>query len=180
MRVRHAISWIVTSVAFLCAGAACRREERSFQGTVPDEPRVPGKGSDGDRMHARPPPGASDPYFANAWGMNEGQRLYTQMNCVGCHAHGGGGMGPPLMDGQWIYGFDDASIFDSIMNGRPNGMPAFGARLSNDQAWQLVAYVKSLGGNASKAVAASRDDHMAVTPGPARVDPEPIIVGSKP
>jgi cytochrome c oxidase cbb3-type subunit 3 len=112
--------------------------------------------------------------------MNEGQRLYAQMNCVGCHAHGGGGMGPALMDGRWIYGFDDASTFESIVNGRPNGMPAFRPRLSDDQAWQLVAYVKSLGGNASKAVAAVRDDHMALTPGPARVDPQPIIVGSKP
>jgi cytochrome c oxidase cbb3-type subunit 3 len=125
-------------------------------------------------------PGASGPYAANAWGMNDGQRLYGQMNCVGCHAHGGGGMGPPLMDGRWFYGFDDAAIFESIVNGRPNGMPAFRARLADDQAWQLVAYVKSLGGNASKSVASVRDDHMALTPGPVRVGPQPIVVGQQP
>ena len=34
----------------------------------------------------------------------EGQQLYMQMNCVGCHSHGGGGMGPPLMDDEWRYG----------------------------------------------------------------------------
>ena len=180
MRVLNSLSGIVTSAALLCASPACRREERPFQGKVHDQPGVLEKRSNGDRERAGLRSGVSDPYAANAWGMNEGQRLYAQMNCVGCHAHGGGGMGPALMDGRWIYGFDDASTFESIVNGRPNGMPAFRPRLSDDQAWQLVAYVKSLGGNASKAVAAVRDDHMALTPGPARVDPQPIIVGSKP
>ena len=33
-----------------------------------------------------------------------GRRLYDAFNCVGCHAHGGGGIGPPLMDDKWIYG----------------------------------------------------------------------------
>lgn len=124
--------------------------------------------------NVQPAPGASAPYSGSAWGMSEGQRLYTQMNCVGCHAHGGGAMGPALMDGKWIYGFDDSSIFSTIVNGRPNGMPAYRARLSDDQVWQLVVYVKSLGGNESTAAASVRDDHMALTPGPARTTPEPI------
>src|ERR1700709_1364698 len=108
--------------------------------------------------------------------MAQGQRLFMWMNCVGCHAHGGGGMGPPLMDGKWIYGFDDANIFASIVAGRPNGMPAFRGRLGDDQVWQLVSYVKSLGGNASTLSAAVRDDHMSVRPGPARTDPQPLRV----
>ena len=43
-------------------------------------------------------------YDNNAPALAEGQQLYTQMNCVGCHSHGGGGMGPPLMDDEWRYG----------------------------------------------------------------------------
>ena len=46
------------------------------------------------------------------------------MNCVGCHSHGGGGMGPALMDGQWRYGGRIDQIATTIAEGRPNGMPA--------------------------------------------------------
>jgi len=147
MHIGDSLRLVAASALVLCAGAACRREQRHVGG----------------------------PYTDNAWGMGEGQRLYAQMNCLGCHAHGGGGMGPPLMDEKWIYGFDDAAIYSTIVHGRPNGMPAFRHRLSDDQAWQLVAYVKSLGGHASKFAASVRDDHMAVTPGPARTDPQPIV-----
>ena len=41
----------------------------------------------------------------------EGQLLFEQMNCSGCHANGGGGMGPPLMDDEWIYGSQPNQIF---------------------------------------------------------------------
>ena len=47
----------------------------------------------------------------------EGQQLYNQMNCVGCHFHGGGGMGVALMDGKWRYGGRIDQIAASIMRG---------------------------------------------------------------
>ena len=74
-----------------------------------------------------------------------GQQLYSAMNCVGCHANGGGGMGPPLMDDTWIYGSALEQIFSSIREGRPNGMPSFRGRLPDEQIWQIAAFVKSLG-----------------------------------
>ena len=46
----------------------------------------------------------ADEFEANAFHMNEGKRLFGWFNCAGCHANGGGGMGPPLMDEKWIYG----------------------------------------------------------------------------
>ena len=46
-------------------------------------------------------------------------------NCSGCHSHGGGGIGPALMDDEWIYGSDPENIFATIVEGRPNGMPTF-------------------------------------------------------
>ena len=156
MRIGKWLRVLVASGVLLCGAAACRRERREFSGAFAGNL-------------------SASPYNDNAWGMGEGQRLYSQMNCVGCHAHGGGGMGPPLMDSKWIYGFEDTAIFTSIVEGRPNGMPSFRARLGDDQVWQLVAYVKSLGGNASKSSAATRDDHMAVAPGPARVEPSPNV-----
>jgi cytochrome c oxidase cbb3-type subunit 3 len=99
-------------------------------------------------------------YEENAWAVAEGKRLYSQMNCVGCHAHGGGGMGPPLMDDEWIYGSDPENIFQTIVQGHPNGMPTYRGKLSNQQIWQLVAYVRSLGGLVRSDVAGGRDDHM--------------------
>ena len=35
-------------------------------------------------------------------------------------------MGPPLMDDKWIYGYEPEQVFATIVEGRPNGMPAFG------------------------------------------------------
>ncbi|MFL9711432.1 c-type cytochrome [Methylobacillus sp. Pita1] len=86
------------------------------------------------------------PYMDNRHAINEGKRLYGWFNCAGCHANGGGGMGPPLIDKHWIYGSEPAQIFASIMEGRPNGMPAFHGKIPEQEAWKIVAYVRSLGG----------------------------------
>ena len=144
------------------SGAACRREQRRFA-----EPAFLGEA---------PPPALADqgPYAGNAWAMSEGQRLFGQMNCVGCHGHGGGAIGPPLMDGRWIYGGDPGAIFDSIAQGRPKGMPRYREKLSDGQIWQLVAYVRALGGYAPSQAAPVRGDHMALRPPPSRTEPQPI------
>jgi cytochrome c oxidase cbb3-type subunit 3 len=53
-------------------------------------------------------------------------------------------MGPSLRDAVWIYGGDDAHIYASIAQGRANGMPTWGAKIPEQEIWQLVAYIKSL------------------------------------
>ncbi len=100
-------------------------------------------------------------YEENAYALSEGKRLYNSFNCVGCHAHGGGGMGPPLMDDQWLYGSAPEQVFASIVEGRPNGMPAFRDHIPDYQVWQLAAYVRSLSGLVKKDAATSRDDHIS-------------------
>jgi cytochrome c oxidase cbb3-type subunit III len=99
-------------------------------------------------------PGASDPvwektdrdaeYDGNEEMIEAGKQLYAAMNCVGCHSHGGGGMGPALMDDTWVYGSSIEHIVSTIREGRPNGMPSFRGRLPDEQIWQIAAYVKSL------------------------------------
>ena len=74
-----------------------------------------------------PPPPTVSPFQDNAYGISEGKRLFESFNCVGCHSHGGGGMGPALMDDRWIYGSRPENIYATILEGRPNGMPSFGA-----------------------------------------------------
>ena len=71
-------------------------------------------------------------------------RLYKQYNCGGCHFNGGGGIGPALMDDSWIYGGRIDQIFNTIYQGRPNGMPAWGGKIPDDQIWQIATYVRSM------------------------------------
>jgi cytochrome c oxidase cbb3-type subunit 3 len=113
----------------------------------------------GQSMIARAP---KDPYRGNAYAMSEGKRLYNWFNCVGCHAHGGGGMGPPLMDERWIYGSEAENIYSTIVEGRPNGMPSFRGKIPDQQLWQLAAYVRSMAGLAPVSAAPGRDDAMNV------------------
>jgi cytochrome c oxidase cbb3-type subunit III len=98
----------------------------------------------------------------SAYAVSEGKRLYNAYNCVGCHAQGGGAIGPALMDSEWIYGSHPDQIYSTIVQGRPNGMPAFGGKLPDYQVWELVAYVRSMSGQLPSDVAPSRSDTMPV------------------
>jgi cbb3-type cytochrome c oxidase subunit III len=71
--------------------------------------------------------------------------LFISYNCMDCHgADGAGAMGPSLQDGRWHFGGTSGTIFQSIYEGRPEGMPAWGGRIADDQIWRLVAYVQTL------------------------------------
>ena len=86
-----------------------------------------------------------NPYRSLRGASAEGRDLFVRFNCSGCHGgRAGGGMGPSLRDVDWIYGRTDAQIFSSIAAGRAHGMPAWGARLTEEQVWKLVTYVESL------------------------------------
>ena len=111
-------------------------------------------------------------YDDNAWAVSEGQRWFQAFNCNGCHANGGGGMGPALMDDVWIYGFGPENIRATIIEGRPNGMPSFRGRLTEQQAWELVAYVRSLGGLLRKDVEPGRSDSMNARLAPQSTPPQ--------
>ena len=146
--------------------AACDREERHSRAKPIGETVPAGESPDtiwpGD---SSPPPldARAKLYDNNAPAIAQGQFLYTRMNCVGCHFHGGGGMGPPLMDDEWRYGGRIDQIAASIAEGRPNGMPAWRNKLTDDQIWQLAAYVRSLSGQPSKDAVSSRAEEMSST-----------------
>ena len=86
-----------------------------------------------------------NPYEGNAAVAATGAKLYIAYNCIDCHgADGSGAMGPSLADGRWHFGGTNAEVYESIYQGRPDGMPAWGSLLSSDQIWTLVTYVRSL------------------------------------
>jgi cytochrome c oxidase cbb3-type subunit 3 len=125
--------------------AGCEREQRQLQ-IPPAEASSP---APLDTSNER-----------NAYALAQGKTLFRWFNCVGCHSAGGGGMGPALMDEVWRYGNKPEDIYRTIMDGRPNGMPAFRGRIAEDQAWQLVAYVRSMSGFARKDAAPGRSDSL--------------------
>ena len=84
------------------------------------------------------------PYYDNASAVVTGKQLYNRFNCSGCHFNGGGGIGPALMDDVWVYGGRLDQIYDSVYQGRPNGMPAWGGKIPDEQIWQIAAYVRSM------------------------------------
>jgi cytochrome c oxidase cbb3-type subunit 3 len=163
----------VAALLLACAVlAACERERRVFTpppgASAPAAPRAtslrPGDGEPLQPGTAPDRPGREADDEHNAFLVNQGKRLFRWYNCSGCHGQGGGNMGPALSDAAWLYGASPANVFASIVEGRPNGMPAFGGRIPNDQVWQLVAYVRSLSGQLRKDVAPSRADAIAGAP----------------
>jgi cytochrome c oxidase cbb3-type subunit 3 len=153
------------AAALLVTLAACDREQRRFRefppSTSPSAVRVSAlqPGTPQDTTHVR------GPYDNIAYEVSEGQRLFGWYNCAGCHANGGGRMGPPLMDDEWIYGSAPEQIFNTIVQGRPNGMPSFAGKIPTSQVWQLVAYVRSLSAQNSTGARSSRGDNMMIYPG---------------
>lgn len=165
----------------LLAAAACERERRDFK--LPNGEQLtqstrltrlqPGMQSDGGFK--------DNPFKDNAYAMNEGKRLFSAYNCVGCHANGGGGIGPALMDHRWIYGSRPDQIFATIVQGRPNGMPSFGGRIPEQEIWQLVAYVQSMSElNVNPYAAPGRNDDMTnAKPESRRAPLKPIQTGHR-
>jgi cytochrome c oxidase cbb3-type subunit 3 len=156
--------------AFMLVAGGCEREKRGFgKPSISPDPRAQAEGI-ADLQPGEP--GRGMRAIASAAGYNEssayqvaqGKRLYRWYNCSGCHAQGGGAIGPALMDDKWIYGKDADTIFATIMEGRPNGMPSFRGRVPEEQAWQLVAYVRSMSGLLPSNVAPNRSDAMAGAP----------------
>ena len=139
----------------------CERESRPFKQLVQVQKRS--QSETGTELAAGtplPPSGGTSPFQQNAWGQSEGKRLYTAYNCNGCHANGGGAIGPALMDDEWIYGFGPENIFASIVQGRPDGMPSFRNKIPDYQVWQLVAYVQSMSGQTPIDTSSGRSDHL--------------------
>ncbi len=94
----------------------------------------------------------TNPYAGRADVAKGGAQLFVQMNCDGCHGDDAtGAVGPALDDGRFKYGGSDAALFQSIYEGRPEGMPAWGSVLGPDVVWRLVTYVESLKPNSTLA-----------------------------
>jgi len=91
----------------------------------------------------------------------QGKHNFQSYGCSGCHGGGGGGgMCPPLINGVWIYGGRDDTLFRLVTLGsialQQHGysreaienvvapMPPFGGIIKNaDDLWKILTYVRS-------------------------------------
>jgi cytochrome c oxidase cbb3-type subunit III len=90
-------------------------------------------------------PAIKNPAQGDPQATNRGMQYFINFNCNGCHAdNGGGGMGPSLSNNIFVYGSEPENIYLSIHQGRPNGMPAWGAVLPDAVIWDLVTYIGKL------------------------------------
>jgi cytochrome c oxidase cbb3-type subunit 3 len=78
-----------------------------------------------------------------------GAKIFAD-NCALCHGDAGKGnqeLGAPnLTDKIWLYGSDEATIIETITNGRAGVMPAWVGRLDPSTIKAMAVYVHSLGG----------------------------------
>ncbi len=81
------------------------------------------------------------PFLGDEMRIEAGRKSFAA-GCAGCHGpEGGGGRGPNLVErGVW-HPVDDKTMFDTIQKG-VGVMPASG--LSEERAWEIVAFVRSL------------------------------------
>lgn len=182
---RCLMAGLASSVLML---ASCDRESRSFpapadgktdQVSQRESALQPNQqhyvlSSPSPSVHAPLPTDYGQKYEKNAYAISQGRKFYRWYNCNGCHANGGGDIGPPLMDDHWIYGGEPADIYATLLNGRPNGMPAFGGHIPQDQLLQIVAYVRSMSGQLRLDVAPSRPDALSPAEPESRREKEDI------
>ncbi len=78
----------------------------------------------------------------------KGKETFASAGCSGCHGPEATGMqaigAPNLTDKVWLYGSSEATITETITNGRENKMPAWKEFLGDGKVRVLAAYVYSL------------------------------------
>jgi cytochrome c oxidase cbb3-type subunit 3 len=87
---------------------------------------------------------ARNPFSGDATAATQGAVLFRQ-ECVFCHGVSarGGMRGPDLTTGSWTHGGSDAEIARTISEGIPGTrMPP--NRLSEEEIWQIVTYLRTL------------------------------------
>jgi cytochrome c oxidase cbb3-type subunit 3 len=94
-------------------------------------------------VQAQEPKPRTNP-FNTPEGAVEGSALF-QTHCTYCHgARGEGGRGADLTTGTYRHGGSDAELYSTIRNGIPGTeMPS--VRVSDDDVWKMVAFVRKLG-----------------------------------
>ena len=94
----------------------------------------------------------ANPVSAAPDSVGAGRRVYARL-CANCHGPSGkgdgsgaaGGAAPAdLTDATWDYGSSDGEIFTVIRDGTSADMGSYAERLSQQDIWNVVNYVRTL------------------------------------
>ena len=71
--------------------------------------------------------------------------FYFRLMCWNCHAgRTRGGQAPDLFKAEWLYGWTDSGIFQTVFNGLPGTeMQKFGGKLSDEAIHMIVGYLRT-------------------------------------
>jgi mono/diheme cytochrome c family protein len=129
-------------------------------GRMPMSP-APTSGETSLQLAHSPKGSVKDPYIGDKQAIAQGQMLFSGAGCPGCHGGGGGGgICPPLIDGVWIYGGDNDTLFRLIALGSVDlqhqgysrmaienvvaPMPSFGSIIPEPKdILKIIAWIKS-------------------------------------
>lgn len=128
------VAWgIVFSAYYLLSGWSSEKEFQQQMASYRERTQKP-----------QPPSGPGAPAAGMAVEPAQGKDLYAKL-CAACHGtEGKGGIGPDLTRTDLKYGRSDNAVKESIRNGRPGGMPAFGNQLSAGEIEGLTSFVLNL------------------------------------
>jgi mono/diheme cytochrome c family protein len=129
------------AVALVAVAGACAQPQRDASSAPPSvrNDRIVSAGG-----LAPPAAAPHNPFAGDSASAIEGARIFSAMNCDGCHGGGAvGAVGPSLVDGRWRYGGTDGEVFASVFYGRPRGMPAYGGVLPPAAIWKVLTYLES-------------------------------------
>ena len=96
----------------------------------------------------------TNPVKADSSSIAAGQKIYMQ-RCAKCHGETGKGDGPDAVElklhpakftGSSIHEESDGALYWKISVGK-KGMPDFGKRLSPTDRWNVINYLRTLGGS---------------------------------
>jgi mono/diheme cytochrome c family protein len=100
---------------------------------------------------AAQPNAASNPAPYTPASIARGKTYFLQ-NCQSCHDEDGRArsaavaIAADLTDpDRWKFGASDASLFKTIKNGAAEAMPPFGTDLRDEQIWDVVNFIRSIG-----------------------------------
>jgi mono/diheme cytochrome c family protein len=94
-----------------------------------------------------------NPVPRTAESIAAGRKTYARL-CVRCHGPegkgdgggaGAGGQPADFTDAAWDFGSSDGEIFSVIRDGTSADMEAYGERLKEQEIWEVVHFLKSLG-----------------------------------